>query len=159
MDELPDEIHQKINSLCAEGDALASSGAYREAVEKYSEAWFIVPEPKTDWDASTWILTAIGDACFLSGNYEPGAEAFEFALRCPGSLGNPFIYLRLGQCAFEQGNEEVAAEHLCRAYAIEGKKIFSRESSKYFHYLKSKTSRGGHGAVLSPGRCAGIAME
>lgn len=145
MDELQDGIHQNINSLCAEGDALANSGAYKEAVEKYSEAWFIVPEPKTDWDASTWILSAIGDACFLSGNYEPGAEAFEFALRCPGGLGNPFIHLRLGQCAFDQGNEEVAAEHLCRAYAIEGKKIFSRESNKYFDFLTTKIERPASG--------------
>ncbi len=140
MTELPDEHHERIKVLCAEGDALAKKAAYEEAISVYSQAWALVPNPATDWNASTWILAAIGDAGFLGGFHQSGLEALEYALNCPDGFGNPFIHLRLGQCALEKGREELAAENLARAYMLEGRDIFATESEKYFDYLKTKIS-------------------
>jgi len=138
MHELPSKIHQIILKLSAEGDALALRQQYEEAVAKYNEAWVLMPEPKSEWEASTWLMGAIGDACFLGGFYTSGAEAFDYALHCPGGFGNPFIHLRLGQCEFELQQLERAAEHLIRAYALEGKEIFDAEDDKYFAFLKTR---------------------
>ena len=137
MNELPDNIYEEIQRFSAEGDSFAENRAYEEAISKYNEAWGLVPEPKNKWRASTWLLTAIGDACFLSGYYQSGIEALNYALHCPEGV-NPFIHLRLGQCALEKGNIEEAAEHLTRAYMLEGKEIFSQEDNKYFDFLKTK---------------------
>jgi transposase len=41
----------------------------------YLQAWDLLPEPKTEWEAATWLLAAIGDANF---QIQPGT--FEFAL-------------------------------------------------------------------------------
>ena len=45
-------------------------------------------------------------------------------MRCSDALGNPFIHLQLGQCQFELGNEQIAADELTRAYVAEGNDIF-----------------------------------
>lgn len=37
MRALDDETHATIKRLCAEGDALAEEGAYREAIARYNE--------------------------------------------------------------------------------------------------------------------------
>lgn len=136
--ELPANLYERISQLSAEGDVLAEKSEFENAISKYNEAWEIVPEPKNDWEASTWLLAAIGDACFLSGFYTSGIEAFQYALTCPNGKDNPFINLRLGQCLFEKQDLTNATEYLSRAYMLEGKDIFTQESPKYFEFLKTK---------------------
>ena len=140
MEELAQVTHQKITRLSADGDSLALEHRFDDAVARYNEAWQLVPEPKDKWQASTWLLTAIGDACFLGGYFTSGAEALSYALRCPSGFGNPFIHLRLGQCEFERGELTNAIEHLTRAYAIEGAEIFEQADQRYFDFLKTKIS-------------------
>jgi tetratricopeptide (TPR) repeat protein len=114
--ELPDETHESIKTLCEKGDALAEDGKYSEALEQYWAAWDLLPEPRTDWEAATWILAAIGDANFLGGNFIAGRDNLSMAMHCPDAVGNPFLHLRLGQCQFELGNLDRAADELARAY-------------------------------------------
>lgn len=140
MTELPEPVHEEIKKLSSQGDLLADEQRFGDAVAKYTEAWVLVPEPKTDWEASTWLLAALGDAYFLSAHFAHGVGALEQALSCPGGFGNPFIHLRLGQCHLEQAELPMAAEHLARAYMLAGKEIFAREDSKYFEFLKTRLS-------------------
>lgn len=74
MAELNDATHERIQSLCAEGDALAEQASYPAALQKYWAAWDLLPEPQTDWAAATWILAAIGDANFLGGDFVAGRD-------------------------------------------------------------------------------------
>lgn len=104
----------------------------RAAVEKYIEALELLPEPKTDWEACTWLLTAIDNANFKSKNYEHARAALTDAMHCPGAIGNSFIHLRFGQSQFELGNMQRADDELARAYVGAGKEIFSEEDPKYF---------------------------
>lgn len=136
--ELPAEVHEQIAALSASGDARADVSDWTGAISKYNEAWEIIPEPKNEWDASTWVLAAIADACFFSGYFESALDALRYALLCPGGMANPFLHLRLGQCALEKGLLEEAAEHLARAYMLDGAKIFQAENSKYFDFLETK---------------------
>jgi hypothetical protein len=103
MKELEDAIHARITSLSQQGDDLVNAGDKLGALRKYHEAWTLLPEPKEDWDAATWLLSAIGDAHFLSEDYQNAAAALNNAVHCPNGIGNPFIHLRLGQSYFEMG--------------------------------------------------------
>ena len=104
----------------------------------YWKAWDLLPEPKTEWDAATWILAAVGDANFLGKDYKAGRDNLSNAMHCPNAIGNPFIHLRLGQCQFELGNEERAADELTRALMGAGEEILQQEDPKYFKFLKTK---------------------
>jgi tetratricopeptide (TPR) repeat protein len=137
MAQLPDMIHDQIQMHCRQGDALAQSGQYPAALEQYWAAWDLLPEPQTDWSAATWILAAIGDANFLGGDYAAGKDNLATAMHCPGALGNPFLHLRLGQCQFELGNLDGAADELARAYMGGGAEIFDG-AEKYFAFLKTR---------------------
>src|SRR5215475_1516855 len=74
MAELADTIHAAIRRLCALGDSHAHTRRYPEALASYWAAWDLLPEPRTDWEAATWILAAVGDANFLSGDYAAGRD-------------------------------------------------------------------------------------
>jgi tetratricopeptide (TPR) repeat protein len=136
--ELSDETHEEIVRLSKAGDALAEERRFEAALAKYAAALSLLPEPKEDWEAATWLFSALGDAHFLKGDFAAGRESFATAMRCPGALGNPFIHLRLGQCQFQLGQLDRAADELMRAYMGAGRKIFDREDLKYLLFLSTK---------------------
>ena len=85
MRALDDGTHETIKRLCAEGDALAADEEDDlGAIDKYEEALQLIPEPQDDWNATTWVLTAIGDAHFLGRRFRAGQEAMARAVACPG---------------------------------------------------------------------------
>ncbi|SHJ76717.1 hypothetical protein SAMN02745163_02547 [Clostridium cavendishii DSM 21758] len=138
MNKLPNKIYKKITDLCMLGDRLAEKKKYSEAINVYFEALDLLPKPETNWDAATWILTAIGDTDFLMGNYEAGRDNLIAVMHCPNAIGNPFIHLRLGQCQYELEEYDRAADELARAFIIEGEELFAQEDEKYLNFIKSK---------------------
>jgi tetratricopeptide (TPR) repeat protein len=134
--ELDDAIYNRICSLCEQGDAGLRAGKLLDAQGKYNEAWALLPDPKEEWEAATWIQTALGDLHFAEGQFDRALVALGIAIRCPGGLGNPFIHLRLGESAFELGNMKRADDELARAYMGAGRDIFKAENPKYFRRLQ-----------------------
>jgi tetratricopeptide (TPR) repeat protein len=137
MAELDDAAHERIQALCAEGDALAKKGKYPAALKAYWAAWDLLPEPQTNWEAATWILAAIGNANYLGGDFTAGRDNLSMAMHCPEAIGNPFLHLRLGQCQFELNDFDRAADELARAYMGAGSEIFEG-AEKYFELLKTR---------------------
>jgi tetratricopeptide (TPR) repeat protein len=136
-DELDETVYSEITAFCAEGDALAEEGNYDQAIVQYEAALRLVPTPVTDWEAATWILTSIGEACYFKGDYTQALEVLQEAMRCPDAIGNPFIHLRLGQVQFELRNLPRATDELVRAYMGAGEEIFADEDAKYLALVKA----------------------
>ena len=130
--KLPKAIHEKIVALSESGNKLVEAGQFDDARKHFSDAFRLVPEPKTEWEATTWILASIGDVLFLQGDRTNALAAFEDAVRCPGGLGSAFVHLRLGEIYFELGNRKRATDELARAYMAGGRDAFKREDPKYF---------------------------
>ncbi len=140
MGALSDADYAKIKAYCAQGDNLADNEQYPEALEKYWAAYDLIPDPKEDWEATLWVLVAIGDANFLNQDFVAGRDNLSNAMHCPGAIGNPFIHMRLGQCQFELGNLDKAADEFTRAYALKEDEIFDQEDDKYLAFLKTRIS-------------------
>jgi tetratricopeptide (TPR) repeat protein len=135
-DEIDSKLSAKIDALSEEGNQLADSGQFLAAWKKFGEALNLVPEPKVEREASTWLIASMGDMAFQLKKFDQAYDAFSDAVRCPGGLGNPFIHLRKGQCHFELGDMKRAADDLTRAYMGAGREIFKRENPKYFALLE-----------------------
>ena len=144
MPELPDDIYERITALSQEGNDLLDESDFSGALAKYEQAWDLLPDPKEDWEAATWILSAIGDTYFYDRRFDDAINTLSKAIHCPNGLGNPFIHLRLGESRFEAGDRPRAADELTRAYMGAGREIFENEDPKYFDFLKTvlKPPRG-----------------
>ncbi|MDB5709440.1 MAG: hypothetical protein JWL96_1510 [Sphingomonas bacterium] len=138
--ELSPQVHEAIQRFCADGDNLASAGKFKDAIRAYNRAWAIVPEPKNEWNASTWILGAIGDSAFLSGYNTSAREALEYAMTCPEAVGNPFLHLRLGQVLLNIEEHDRAADELMRAYMAGGEEVFASEDTRYLSFLRTRAA-------------------
>lgn len=134
--ELDNKIYTQIVQLCEEGDSLFEEEEFDKAIEMYSNALELLPLPKSNWEASTWIYTALGDTYFINDDFETAKNHFYNALNCPDGISNPLILLRLGESLFECGDFEKAKEYLLKAYMLEGYKIFHEEDDKYFDLIK-----------------------
>jgi len=137
MEELGDEVFDEIEILCDKGEAYVERGKYRPAIKKYWKAFDLIPEPKTQYPAGVWLLTAIGDVNFIVKNYEGGVKNLTEAKKHPDGDGNPFIHFRLGQCHLELGNTDEAFEELSKAFKLEGESIFDDEDPKYWAFFRA----------------------
>jgi tetratricopeptide (TPR) repeat protein len=136
--QLSNELHEQVESFCREADDLAWQGQYSVALERYRAAWELLPEPRTQWEAASWLLAAMGDAHFLSGTFAAARDDLMLALQCDGASGNAFLHMRLGQCLLELRNPDRAAEELTRAYVAAGSEIFDSEDPKYLAFLRTR---------------------
>ena len=135
-EELDDELYTQITELCDRGNELTEAECYREAIEPFLKALTLIPKPIEKWEASTYILVALGDCFFMLDEFEQSFQYLTHAMRCPGSIGNEFIHLRLGQVQYELGNNARAKDELARAYMGGGAEIFETENPKYLNYLR-----------------------
>lgn len=131
--ELKNNLYNEIESLSKKGNKAMEHENYSEALSFFQQAYDLLPVPKEEWEAYTWLMASIGDAYFSKQEYQSSLECFR---RCynNGDIDNPFILLRIGECSFELNDTENAKEFLLRAYMLEGKKIFKHEP-KYFQWL------------------------
>ncbi|MBQ2983024.1 MAG: tetratricopeptide repeat protein [Lachnospiraceae bacterium] len=136
--ELDDKLYFELTELCEEGDNFIEEGDINEAIDKYKKALELIPNPKYEWEASTWVYGALGDAYYLNDQYEEAIVCLAEVLKCPDGLENPFIILRIGQCYFEIENYDKAEEYLLQAYMLEGEEIFEDEEEKYMDLIRNK---------------------
>ncbi|WP_204251713.1 hypothetical protein [Flavobacterium ginsenosidimutans] len=134
--ELSDEIYTEITNLTDKGNKFIEKNKLSDAIDCFNKALDLVPSPKSDWEAATWIYTALGDVYFLNKNYSQALENLHNAFNCPGGYANPFILLRMGQSFLETKITDKARECLLKAYMLEGKDIFKYEKPKYFNLIK-----------------------
>jgi tetratricopeptide (TPR) repeat protein len=132
---LEDSLYKKITELTDKGND-AFENDLDLALMYYEEALALVPDPKTDWEASTWLYTAIGDAYYFKKEYQSAIDSLNKAMMCPTGIGNAFICLRLGECFFELSNYTHSKDFLMQAYMLEGKDIFEYEESKYIKSIE-----------------------
>lgn len=148
MPLLDEELSDQINELCDLGIDLAEGGRFDKALEAFDMAWDLLPDPKTEWEESFWILGNKGDAYFQQRDYAAGREVLERAMRCLDAVGEGFLHLRLGQCLFELGEMEQARRELALALEREADTIFIDEDPKYLSLVME--SGGGENQGIAP---------
>lgn len=137
METLSNTLIRKINKICDKGENLLDAGNFANAILVFEEALAALPEPYIEWEISTMIVGAIGDAYFYQANYTEALAQFELACLTPDGLNNPFIHLRLGQCYWQLGAFEKAKTELARAHKLEGDALFEDEEPVYLAFLKA----------------------
>lgn len=133
--ELSDEIYDQIEEYSEEGNNYCDDEDWENAIICFNKALQLLPEPKEDWEAATWIYVALGDAFFFLKKYEEALEHFNHARMCPEGMANPFIFLRLGESYYELGEIGLAKKYLFETYMMEGTDIFQNEDEKYFEVV------------------------
>lgn len=134
--ELEGDLYRKVTRLSERGNKYMEAEEWDKAIAVFDEALELLPEPKSQWEATLWLNASIGDACFMKDDFVRAKEALFDALNCPDGTANSFVLIRLGEVLYELEDMEGAKEYLLRAYMLEGKEIFEAEDPKYLSYLE-----------------------
>jgi len=137
MNKLPDNIYDEVDRLSECGNQLLETQSdWRGAIAVWNAALRLLPEPATQWEAALWLYASIGDAYRQGGELEHAKDMLLSALNCPDGHVNAFALLRLGQTLVDLGETERGAEHLLRAYMLEGHEIFEEDGEAYLKQLR-----------------------
>ena len=115
--EIDEEIYQQILVLSEAGDDKQLEGDRQGAVDAWRAAIELVPEPKTIWDASSWLygsigyvvvdvaleLIALGERDRAGWVLVDARDALVEAWASPGGAVNPLVLIRRGQVELELG--------------------------------------------------------
>ena len=120
---LDNETEEIIHALCVEGDKWAAHGDYTKALNVYRNVFDLLPPPPTQWEVTTRVLKAIGDTNFRSDDFIAGRDDLPWRCAVRMRWAIWFLHLRLGQCQYELGNWDRAADELARAIWAAGTKF------------------------------------
>lgn len=134
--ELEQRIYEDINKLLDYAEENVRLCEFDKAMEKYAQALNLLEGDIEDYDISTIIYAAMGDAMYLAGDYEKSKNCFYDAMNCPGGITNPYLLFRLGQCFYDCGDIEKSKEYFIRTYMIDGVELFKTSNKKYFDVIK-----------------------
>jgi len=134
---LPEDLLGVVHNAATEGERHTAHGHYREAISAYKRGLSALPRPRSQWTASLWFKTAIGDAQWFDRDYAAASRTWVSAI-IAGALGNPFVHMRLGQTLLELGREHGARNELLRALMIGGVRVFQEEDPRYFQFIASR---------------------
>ena len=133
--DLEPNAYDRIKEYSDKGETLFYEGRFSEALREYNKAFDVIPEPKQRWEASVWLIAAMGDCYFWLKEFDVALEYFRKLMAEYEEYGNPFTRLRYGECLYETGNEQLAKEHLLAAYSMEGRELFEECDVKYLRII------------------------
>ena len=82
MPKLPNDLREMIDRLCQKGDQFAQIDQHDDALDQYEAAWELLPNPKTEWPAATWILMAVGDVYFEKRDFVAASQTLSKTAAC-----------------------------------------------------------------------------
>lgn len=136
----PEELEEEIQRLAHEGGALTLSDPAR-ALALFQQAYALLPEPRTSYYDSIWLLRDIGGLQVRLGLYADGKATLTTAVNeVAGATRLAEVHLYLGVCLFELG-EPGAEDWLVSAYLLEGLAVFRHEDPKYLAHVRGLLDR------------------
>jgi tetratricopeptide (TPR) repeat protein len=135
---LSPSLLKKIQAKMDRGDELLDRDQFAKAQEAFRQAVALIPSPKYRHEISLPAYTALGEGYLFAGYHERALRAFQQALKAPGGVESPLLYLRIGQAYFEIRDYDRAADELTRAYALDGRDVFDGEDDKYLSFLATR---------------------
>lgn len=133
MEFINEEILKKYQQMCKQADELTKNKNPLEAIEKFKQALFLLPDG--NWQCQAYAYAGIGENYLAMENYEKALKAF-YQCYTEETLDNPYVLLNMGICFYELGELQKARNFLISAYMVEGEDIFLEENEKYFAVIQ-----------------------
>ena len=137
MKDLEPELKAQVVDICNKAVEAQEEERFHASNRYLQDVYELLPEPKSEWKAYTWLISSMADNHFEQDEYVAAFEKFEEVFTLDDeSNENAYLCLRRGQCALELEHDDLAKQLLIRAFELEGKELFEDEHSKYLKLAK-----------------------
>ena len=118
--------------MCEKGMEQAEIERYMPSNRTYTKVYELLPEPKHEWKAYTWLLASMADNHYELKEYQEGLRLLDEVLeRDEEYKENAYIRMRRGACQFEILGKNAAEQELKIAYEMGGDEVFEDEYTRY----------------------------
>ena len=125
------ELKEQIYAKKGEGDNFQMEHKYLKAIEKFKEAWELLPEPKYQWKYVFVLLSSIAENYRLNGKFNAGKgggfeESLEFLrmnMSIESEFRNAYNHVEIGNVYYDMGKMDKAIQEFVLAYLLEDNKL------------------------------------
>ena len=125
----PDELFDMGNDELLKGNCAGAIAIWEHALD-------LLKAPSVSQDSATF-HAALANIFFALGRYSE-AISHAHAANDIGGSDTAWMWLRIGQCHFERGDNDAAAEALGKAEAEGGQGIWKGEDPTYYYFLAGR---------------------
>ena len=132
MKDLEPELKEQVVALCQKGMEQAEIERYEASNRTFGKIYELIPEPKSEWKAYTWLQASRADNFFELKEYKQALDLLSESVELDEDYKkNAYVRMRIGQCLHEMKQVGAAKEALQHAYELGGEEIFEDEYAIY----------------------------
>lgn len=139
LSEFNSKLYNEIVMLVESGNLQQDDKKLNEALDIYLKAWGLIPDPKSEWELSSWVASCLFTLYFDLSNFKMAKEWAKIALENCDSEINTAPLIDLGMVCYELGQNDEAIKYVDKAYQYGQARAFQDRPKKYLnYYLESK---------------------
>lgn len=135
---LPKAIHDQVMELGKPFQIAKKAGNFAAAEPYLLQMWATFPEPKFQWDWSQSYPTSIAGFYFEWQRFLEAEQWAREVFKCEPLPSDPCPYILLGKIYLEWGKDDLAKEHLVKAFEMGGRRGFVGEHPKYLKFAQAQ---------------------
>lgn len=132
------KLEESIISTVEKGNELHDEKSYEAALNEYTKAWNLLPEPKLEWEISSWIAACINSAYFDMNVFPKAKKWAEIALQTRRSDIDTAPLIDLGMVCYELKQYDESYKYFDDAYNYGKDRAFKERPKKYLDFYLSK---------------------
>jgi tetratricopeptide (TPR) repeat protein len=101
MEELSDNIYELMTELVDEGKEFCEKDEYNLSTDKYKKAIRLLPNPKYEWEAFSWLTSSIGLNYLKLENWEDGFKFLHYSLLTTVETNDPLVWFSAGKALYK----------------------------------------------------------
>ena len=139
MNTLTDnKLEKEIISIVESGNRDHIKNDFSSALNKYNQAWKLIPEPKLDWEMARWICSCMYRVYFEMTDFSNAKNWAEIALQTSGSDIDAAPAINLGMVCYELGQYDESYKYFGEAYNLGQARAFKEKPKKYLDFYLNK---------------------
>ena len=135
---IDNKLEEEIISIVESGNLDHNKNDFSSALNKYNQAWKLIPEPKLDWEIARWISSCIYSAYFDMADFSNAKNWAEIALQTSGSNIDTSRAINMGMVCYELGQYDESYKYFSEAYNLGQARAFKEKPKKYLDFYLNK---------------------
>ncbi|XTZ38662.1 hypothetical protein ACQYRI_00960 [Salmonella enterica] len=139
LSKIDAELENKIVDIISNGNKLDDEKKFAEALNKYDEAYALLPEPKFEWEMiSAWLAGCYFNVYFSLQNFTKAKDWAIIELKYRSSDIDITPYMNIGMASYELGDLDDAFNNFDTAYKYGQERPFKEYPKKYLNFYLSE---------------------
>ena len=135
---IDNKLEDEIISIVESGNLDRIKKDFSSALNKYNQAWKLIPEPKLDWEMARWICSCMYRVYFEMTDFSNAKNWAEIALQTSGSDIDTSVAIDMGMVCYELGQYDESYKYFGEAYNLGQARAFKERPKKYLDFYLNK---------------------